>query len=333
MIRLFTLLLLAVLSFPGWGAIVYEEDWESVPLVYSLGSANDENSESVQVSGACYYKVNGYSYNSVELSTRYKRAGDRSLRIEERTSDTNEICPLKSDRDQIEKVPPYRHTNRSEIEFATNNRSWNELIPVGESVATGPGYVDRDEEIWWGTSYYFPRDEGTHNGNWWNLSGRFMIGQIFGMGNSSTPEIETLIGGTGKVHFQYRYSLSPTNENGTVISNPSPYTYFTTDTWHDVIYNWKRSIDGTGKLKVWHNGRQVADYTGPATLRDKPLAIFKAGLYPSIQPEGKIIVVYIDSHVIGDANSSLTEIQNAMSGVTPAALPKPPTSLTVGIQP
>jgi len=322
--------LLTLVSFQCFGAIVFQEGWDAGPYTFTNGAITGTN---VMPSCGCYYKADGQPYNSFERSTKYKRNGTHSLRIEDRTADRNQICAVKSCRTQ-----PDQNGNpgvsRSELEFAAPaDRSFNGDWTVAGAVVTGAGYVARNEEVWFGTSYYFPSNEGTHNGNWWNLDKRFMIGQLFAMGHSATPEVETVFSNKrlGGIDLQSRYSLNPTGETPWY-SNPTKQTVIAADQWNDFVYHWKRSANETGFLTVWLNGTQIYSVTGPVALLDKPYAIFKAGLYPSTLKAGSIIVVYVDGHVIGDASSSYTEIQNAMNGTPGSLTPKPPTSLNAVIQ-
>jgi hypothetical protein len=261
----------------------YSEGWEDRSFRKS----------SLHPNGGCYFKPS-QSYNSFEISTNYKREGSYSLRTELNGAHKNSICPLEYNR--LEK------RSRSELRLAYNHSAFKE--------------IKHGQEIWWGSSYYFPSNEGTFS-SWWNDSQRVMIAQFMGAGNSFSPEIFMTIG-AGKLSIESYYSTVATGEN---LVRSSASAAMKSNQWNDIVVNWKRTWQSSGFLRVWVNGILVVNKSGPVAIRDKPHGYISQGAYFGTDIRNEKYVWYIDGTKIGDENSSYEAVSPGSKG---EALPLPP---------
>lgn len=71
--------LLAVVSLQSWGAAtIYEQDWEMA----TVPRGADATAAGLAYQGVCFWKNTGADFNSAEISTKYKRKGSKSVRLE-----------------------------------------------------------------------------------------------------------------------------------------------------------------------------------------------------------------------------------------------------------
>ena len=282
-------LLLTLMASGLSQAAEYVESWEDRTYI----------KPSIYIAGACYNKAE-HGYNSFEISTKYKRSGSYSLRAELHGDDKNSVC--KDEYLRAEK------RSRSEARLAFNHSTFK--------------YIDHGDEIWWGTSYYFPSDEGTYS-SWWTSSSRTMIAQFLGTGNSHTPELFMTIGGGGKLTFE---SYSSTTATGESLVRTSHSTTIQPNRWNDIVVQWRRTWQSSGFLRIWVNGTLIANKSGPVAIRDKPYATVRQGAYFGTDIRNQKYVWYIDATKIGDATSSYSSIS---PGSVTEAPPLPPSNILV----
>jgi hypothetical protein len=264
-----------LLSFQAWGAAsTFEFDWE----VASPSAANVRNAtDGYWYHGNCFAKSAGDLFNSVELSTKYKRLGSKSIRLERwsllSNSQGHNNCEsfLKSDTE--------RH--RNEIRYG-----------YGKGVGTFENWV-MGAERWLRFSVYLPSDEG--NFNTWNTSTkRIMLAQLIGTaGTDHTPEVEIILTGGPKLHISGYYGTAASG--GTEVGQTFGSFNLKKDAWNDIIVrhrrNWQdatESPSGHGILQIWANCTDwaactpVVDFSGRAAIRNKTTGWFKHGPYANI---------------------------------------------------
>ena len=96
--------------------------------------------------------------------------------------------------------------------------------------------------------------------------------------------------------------------------------------WNDIVLNYKFSYGTGGFVKMWMNGKQVVNDSGPNSHNDAKGPYFKMGIYGWADTN---MVVYYDEIRIGDQNSSYSEVAPQGVATTENALKLEPPVLTV----
>lgn len=297
--KLFALLLI-VFPLVAQAATSWEFDWETLPTVPA------DVSKGIWYQGNCFSKAAGDPFNSVELSTKYKRTGSKSARLytdsKYSNSEGHNDCfgYLKTtDKGEIT-IDGVKRTfikHRNEPKFAYLNDPSNDfqVYQIGE-------------ERWFRYSFYLPSDEGTFN--YWN-TGPYadkgvMIMQIFANNNPAsagdgTHEVAFILKGGPKMAVERVYGP---DENGVKETFKTIKTLnLKKDAWNDVVFMHVPRNDSNGKLKVWLNCIDWAactpsvDFSGPVAIARFLDRYWKGGNYEMHVPEwNRAIAQYIDSH-------------------------------------
>jgi len=85
----------------------------------------------------------------------------------------------------------------------------------------------------------------------------------------------------GRLYITVQTDLSIKGSNA---RTGAPYAIFSTndfklDVWHDFIVEVYWSASNSGRVRIWWNGRQVANYSGPNMYRLETPTTFKYGIY------------------------------------------------------
>lgn len=266
------------LSFQSWGVPitvnggVFHEDFEVATHLHTpLPNATHNTNLSTYISSGseCYRKPT-FTYNSLEPSTRFKRAGTRSIRVENHgdvvSQDFTNTNFCKNDEP------------KSRTHFAITNVAGINIPGTFESMQ-GMG-----EGRWLGFSVYIPSDEGTIN-TWWNAKdskGDPEYSNIFQfMGKSGTtdmsPELFVKLGNGGDVIFQNYYRAS-TDAKELVKNRATGKMY--KDKWNDVVVFFKRGANNNGVLKIWINDVKYFDQSNfTNAIYNFPMADLHFGHY------------------------------------------------------
>ena len=290
-------LMFALLQFSATAhaGAFYKESWEDGVLY----------KPSLYVAGGCYNKKD-HGYNSFEIVKTYARHGKRSLRAEAHGMDKNSVCSAK-------------HRVKEE-------KTRNEIFYMADDLDLGR--IPHGREIWLKTSYYVPSNEGTFN-SWWNKGGRqrFIILQMNGAGNKSTPEVHFLLGPKGNVDIEMTHSVTVKEQ----MIKDHTRVKFASNSWNDVVIRWKRSWKNDGILQIWINGEMVVDKMGPTAIRDKPFGKFKTGIYFGEDKRPQEYVIYIDNFTLGDKNNTYESFafdNGVQEASAPTVSPKPPKNIS-----
>jgi len=294
--RIIGFLFLAVLSFPGWGALLYEQTFEgSTPLASRSG---------VDLVRTCGMTTATHGYNSVELSTRQARAGTQAIRFE---TQGNVQCP--------------GHTEAK----ARNEIIWGAGLPGLQYHPSTDTAINT--EWWFGFSVYFAADEGTVG--WYDYNQDYYIAQPFSLDTlgSGSPEVNFVKqpGNDGYTYVQYRVS------GGSEQPSSKPGFVPVKNGWNDFVLHYKRDPTNTGYMKIWLNGTVVHDrLTAPSAIYNHNSLRFKAGFYYAALNSPHRYVLYYDSIRIGDETSSFAEVDPAQSETPVCPGPHPSCNPTTG---
>lgn len=297
--RLLILMCTLCFSIQGFGATTFIQDWEQATL--PVGPR--DTTEGIWYHGNCYSIAGGDQYNSVELSTKYKRFGNKSVRLIRKSLDANKnghgVC-----------------------------ESWMQTSSEGEKarneIRYGYGKTDfqswlMGDERWLRISYFLPTDEG--NFSTWNASTKaIMLAQIFGANPSGTHEMAFILTGGPKLRVEVVYGLEATSD-GTEVFKTIGYINLKTNEWNDIIIRnrrgWQTAAQnptGYGVTKVWANCADWAnctpaiDYSGPNAVRWRTDQYWKTGPYGGVTTWDHQHVIYQDAVMMGKPDAE-TEAQ------------------------
>jgi hypothetical protein len=307
-LRLCAFFIACVLSFPGWGALLFQADFETAltktPLyVKSAQPRAWIINPNVWSNGWCYTQAT-HGYESYSISTRYKRTGASSILNTNNTMNKSDACNTVG-------VAASLLKSRQEMVLGMGIPELTTDVP---SAVNFVGGVQMGEEIWYGASYYYPSDEGT-NAQWWTAGNpRMNIVQFMAQTPCCSPELYVMLGNSGRVDFQIRTS-SPSAPTEQVID-----TYkgqFQMDRWNDLVIRWKRGYDNTGIFEAWINGVKVATRVNqPVSIHSKVNMYIAAGQYSGVDKVSRIYAQYMDAIKIGGANSSFAEVSPGSTVIT-----------------
>ena len=296
MIRLFTFLLLAVLSFPGWGALIFNEDFEGpVNRTFFPGSSKYYQvapDTAVIKSGWCYTKTGAGGFDAWSSSTKYKLTGSKSIRNEYNgTLFVANVCTRQT-----------MHLGYNNVEmFSSTGR-----VP--------PKSTNHGDERWVGVAYYYPDNEGTF-GSWWGDTEAAPTNIFQFMASSPdanmSPEIFISLYGGGKVRVQNKWSTNAVGEVGQ--DTEIKYGTFSKNAWNRLVVHFKRNWDNTGVLEVWVNGTKVMNRQNMAVAyRSKDRGYWDVSQYDrhdsATEGSRQIMVQYVDAIKVGDHTSSYAEV-------------------------
>ncbi len=289
-------ILVLILAFAGLAqaATSWEFDWETLPTVPS------DLAKGIWYQGNCFSKALGDPFNSVELSTKYKRTGSKSARLytdsKYKNADGHNNCWSYLDTEKgsriVDGVTVTYYKQRNEPKFAWFNDASNDF----EKYQIG-------EERWFRYSFYLPSDEGTFN--YWN-TGPYadkgvMIMQLFANNNPANAgdqshEIAFILSGGPKMKVERGYGTTSETFSSLGTFNLKK------DAWNDVVFM-HTSHSSNGKFKMWLNCVDWAnctpsiDFTGPTGFSKFLDRYWKGGNYEIHIPEyNRAIAQYIDSH-------------------------------------
>jgi hypothetical protein len=197
--------------------------------------------------------------------------------------------------------------SRSEIRFAKDT-------PVGA--------FPEGKEFWIGWNMFFPKDFS-------NKSGRIIVSQIIESGPG--PEM-SFLAGDGKLEIE-RIWTEKTHKSSKDKKRDKIYKEkLPLDRWVNVVMNLKRSRKSDGFIKIWIDGKLVADVKGQNVIRDAYARhvkgpYFKTGAYFGPEKRKTEYVVYFDEVRIATGNANYKTVAIG-DGPTPTR-PKVPTGLTI----
>lgn len=286
---IFLILWLTFRPTPTGTGLMYENHWED----------GIEKPATITFEADCHSQQTS-GYESFQLSDNYHRNGSHSIRNELHGTWKNDQCPYGSDN-------TFEAKSRQELIHGKGIHGL--LYEPGDKVSQG-------DERWIGGSFYYPSDEGTFDSWWADTSNCVAIMQLFGSGNSGTPEIFMQLCGQGKVKIENRVSTHPSEEE--IVMYTASGT-FEPDRWNDIVIHWLRDWDSDGILEIWIDGLKVMSRINtPVSIRDKPDGSVKSGMYFGEELRDEIYVQYQDAWRIGDEASSYKEVD-------PAQQPRPET--------
>lgn len=194
-------------------------------------------------------------------------------------------------------------------------------------VTTASEFVERAmEDRWFGMSIWVPSWVDTSPVTSWNS-----IGQWHGSSGNEP----------GIIHLWHDSDDNLVIETRTAsVSLPKDWWNYTTDTvhysgpmpkdqWIDLVFNYRFDHTESGFFRVWMNGRQIVDYSGPVGFKHSPgdsVAYVKIGNYAGDKhPYNR--TYYYDEVRWGDASASFDSVSpSSYAGSRSAnAVPNPPT--------
>lgn len=311
MIRLFTFLLLAVLSFPGWAATVWEQDWE---MAVAPTQGAESTAAGISYAGNCYKLANGGPFDSVSTSTKYKRKGNRSVRLETDSRFSNGL-------------PSANCASNWKTEGTTNGglgKHRNE-IRYGYGVSQLDGW-NHGEERWFRASYFIPSDEGDYT-TWRNSSSNIMIHQSMARLISSgaadaTHELAFILRPNATLEPSIVWRKT-TPDSGEVEERGDYFFPVKIDAWNDVLIrerrHWQTAAENPtsyGVVTIWFNcptwtpacvpvvniqGAPIAGKNaGRVAIQHMDERFFKGGLYDVVKATGGFRrVMYMDAIKLG----------------------------------
>jgi hypothetical protein len=293
--------LLALVSFQAFGALLYQQDFESGIVRNATGIEDHHTITPDGKTGTgnfCYYKP-AFSFNRYE-SVNVARTGTKAIRVENR-GDSNYIgaeCGYTEKKHRVQFRP-----------WATDD------VYIHSDVAS---YAPMGSTRWYGVSFYYP--EGSDGGtiaSWWGQSNLSSFFQIMSVKPSNhTPEVFLRVGQNGALNLQNYYTESGSSVEKTRSVDQGA---FRKGSWNDVVVQHKRATDNTGILKIWVNGTLLVNYV------NMPVSITgQIGAYPdyghywgTVHRPGQIYVTYVDSIKVGDATSSYDEVKPGATVLNP----------------
>jgi hypothetical protein len=289
------------LSVPVFGALLYQQDFESGIVRNATGIEDHHTITPDGKTGTgnfCYYKP-AFSFNRYE-SVNVARTGTKAIRVENR-GDSNYIgaeCGYTEKKHRVQFRP-----------WATDD------VYIHSDVAS---YAPMGSTRWYGVSFYYP--EGSDGGtiaSWWGQSNLSSFFQIMSVKPSNhTPEVFLRVGQNGALNLQNYYTESGSSVEKTRSVDQGA---FRKGSWNDVVVQHKRATDNTGILKIWVNGTLLVNYV------NMPVSITgQIGAYPdyghywgTVHRPGQIYVTYVDSIKVGDATSSYDEVKPGATVLNP----------------
>ncbi len=298
----------------------YDQSWE----FSTIPNVSRDTTNGFWYHGNCFSKVGGDLFNSIELSGKYARLGNKSVRLFRHSLYPNSkghgICEsfVKNETD--------RH--RNEIRYGYGKAGFQSWI--------------MGDERWFRQSIYIPSDEGNFSS--WNASSKMiMLMQVIGANPGATHELSFNLTGGPKIVVEAVYGTTATEGTETHVNLAT--LSLKKDAWNDVIVRTRRSWQtpaqnptGHGLVKVWLNCSDwtqcapAVDYSGPSAIRWMTDQWFKTGLYGNISTWDHQHVVYMDAIKMGiresETEAQMLGLMAADFGVVPSP-PEPPASFTV----
>ena len=162
--------------------------------------------------------------------------------------------------------------------------------------------IPHGSSAWYGFKILFPsasEDSRTTFTTWSSRStNRLHCTQIAGAGNSSSPELQLLVGSD---KLQYISSSSITLPGETLVQRTGNLISIVSDRWYYIVMFFLRDWESGGILRMWATDDPVlsplveaspdVELLGPVAIRDKPFGFFKSGIYAGIKD------VDVDFHV------------------------------------
>lgn len=279
---IFLILYLIFRPTPQTTGLMYENHWEN----------GVEKPSTITFEADCHTQSTS-GYESFQITDKYARNGKHSIRNEMHGTWKNGDCPAGTDN---------TYENKSRQELIHGKGIDGLLLAPGSKTSQG-------DERWIGGSFYYPSNEGTFD-SWWNDTDNCTaVMQLFGSGNSGTPELFVSLCGNGKIKLENRVSTNPDEEDITLYTSTGT---FKPDVWNDVVIHWLRDYDSDGILEVWIDGQKVMSRVNtPVSIRDKPDGSIKSGMYFGEEMRDETYVQYQDAWRIGDENSSYQAVNPA----------------------
>jgi len=291
--------LLALVSFQAFGALLYEQDFESGIVRNAISGTSNLHTitpDGKSMSATFCYTKPTYLFNSFE-STSVARTGTKALRVAMDATRIGAECGYTEKKHRAQ----FRPYDTPDVYGDRNDATTR---------------ADMGSTRWYGFSIYFPEgaDGGTISSWWANTSQYTNFFQIMGVSpGDHTPELFLRLTGGGNVNLQSRYRVSSGQPE---VLRSTDYGVVNKGAWNDFVIQHKRAYDNTGILKVWING------TLKMNLVNVPTAIYSAiGAHPDFGPyygdgtgaDGRpqMYVYYFDSIKVGDASSSYDEVKPA----------------------
>ena len=233
------------------------------------------------------------------------KSGTHSARVENRDAYNNEIC--KGD---------------------TRHRA---LISLNRGA---PQLAALNTPTWVGFSVFVPKDHPT------NQPGSYIMAQI--IGGSDGPEFQLLMNKTGNSwRIVKSFANGSADKKNSTLIRDIPVTRGEWQQW--VIYR-ERSWENSGVTKIWVNGQQLVNDTGPNAINYKAynnggIMDLLTGIYwGSDSRPGATFVIYIDEVRMAtgldgyDLVASTGSRGSTAAQTTPNILPPTPTGLSLSIQ-
>jgi hypothetical protein len=267
----------------------------------------------ISYQGNCYKLANGGPFDSVSTSTKYKRKGNRSVRLETDSRFSNGLpsanCASNWKTEGTSGGGLGKHRNEIRYGFGVSQLDgWN-----------------HGEERWFRASYYIPSDEGEYTA-WRNSSRNISIHQsmarlISSGGTDTSPELALILRSNAALEPAIRWRL--TGDPNETEERGDYFPLLKIDAWNDVLIRERRHYQKASEnptshaiLTIWVNcptwtpacvpvvdmqGIPVSGkHAGRNAIQHMDDRYFKAGLYEGVAATGGFRrVMYMDAIKLG----------------------------------
>ncbi|KIC94305.1 PKD domain-containing protein [Flavihumibacter solisilvae] len=139
--------------------------------------------------------------------------------------------------------------------------------------------------------------------------------------NTSTSPPLSLQVVNGRWTINIRYSLTNYTTNPNYVDKVYDMGAVAYDTWNDWVFYYDPQYTSNGRVKAWHNGKLVMDYTGPCHINGSWFPYFKVGIYKWIWSggnyQGKLSTSTLRAFYIDDVKiADKTATEASMVGTT-----------------
>lgn len=323
----FAMLLVALLlSSDSQAKLLYENDFEYLdekPVsenVYLFPWPMDYEKTLMNYQGGCYRTSAGDDFNNFSLTDKDTFSGERAFIVRTITNyptSNSPNCPWRWLGNEIKA--------RNEVAFGH---------PTGNQTAPEWGHVAWDYPgFWYSYAVRIPSNQPGLK-TWIDKDKpRVIMTQLLGSQNGATPELHFMMGGNnGKPQITAEVTSSNKAQGENLVKTDYVFD-LSLDDWHVINISRKRRWDGSGELKIYldcHNQptnecKPLVDHAGANAIRDKPISIFKFGLYRSDVNSGVDQIAVFDALKVHSGDTTLNDVlDDYRSAPPPTALPYPP---------